>query len=154
MAKASSLFPSLAMLTLIVGCATRQQAHLWISDNKIRRTVIDDALRRYPLGPDENVRVTELGQSESASHHLAQVRFSEPWHIHRFHDLTVLIYRGTGILQVGTNELAVAAGDILFVPRGLPHRMINQSQRPSVAVVVFTPALKEKDFEPIDHENR
>ena len=148
MAKASTLF--LSLLAAAVGtscCGTRTTCHLWASETGVRRSEIEKVLRDNPLQPNENVRLTELGQTESVSHYLAQVRVAEPLHIHRTHDLTVFGYRGTGLMTVGANRFEVGPGDILFIPRGVSHRLENLSREPAVAVVAFSPRLAEKDFE-------
>ena len=70
--------------------------------------------------------------------------------MHRAHDLTIYIYRGNGFMVAGTNQLSVVAGDVIFVPKGLPHRFENTGNSPAIAIVAFTPALLGEDFEPIE----
>ena len=50
-------------------------------------------------------------------------------------------------MTVGTNRFEVVLGDILFIPRGVSHRLENLSRKPAVAIVAFSPRLEEKDFE-------
>jgi uncharacterized RmlC-like cupin family protein len=60
-----------------------------------------------------------------------------------------LVYRGGRILVVGTNRSNVVAGNLAYVPKGVPHRFVNTSPEPSIAIVTFVPGLFKKDFEPI-----
>jgi quercetin dioxygenase-like cupin family protein len=131
------------------GCATRQRAHLWFSEGEIKRQWIEDVLRQSPLAPDQNIRVTNLGASASVSHHIVQVRFAEPLHVHENHDLTVYVYRGRGVLRLGAGRIRLKEGDIVFIPRGTPHAFQNQASTPAVAVVMFTPAFDGRDTVPV-----
>lgn len=141
-------FGSLALL-LVGGCVAQPTSHVWFSDGQIRRQRIDDVLLQNPLAPDANIRVANLGPSDSVSHHLVQIRFAEPLHIHESHDLTVCVYRGHGTLRLGPDKILLNTGDIAFIPRGVPHAFRNESSTPAVAVVMFTPAFDGKDTVPI-----
>lgn len=136
-------------LLFFSGCATEPTSHVWFSDGQIRRQQIDNVLLQNPLAPGANIQVTNLGHSDSVSHHLVQIRSAEPLHIHENHDLTVCAYRGHGTLQLGTDRIPLNTGDIAFIPRGIPHAFRNESPIPAVAVVIFTPAFDGKDTVPI-----
>ncbi len=106
-------------------------------------------LARHPMPPGAAVHAIELGRSASASHHLVQVRVAEPPHIHRTHDLTVTILRGAGDVRVGDRTFAVRAGDVVIIPRGVPHFFWNGGDDVAVAVSVFSPPFDGADIVPI-----
>lgn len=108
---------------------------------------VESILRENPLAADQNIRVTDLGKADSVSYHVVQVRRGEPLHVHRFHDLSIFVYRGEGSMTMRTNMFTVVAGDMIFVPKGVAHKFVNASRQPSVAVVAFSPGLSGKDFE-------
>jgi mannose-6-phosphate isomerase-like protein (cupin superfamily) len=147
MAKASMVFMVVCVSTCSGIRATTETSHYWFSADGLSRTVIETALRKNPASDRENIRVTDLGKTQSVSHHLVQVRVAEPLHIHRDHDLTIFVYRGQGIMRLGTNQFTAVAGDVIFVPKAVEHRFQNTGKSPAVAVVACTPALLERDFE-------
>jgi quercetin dioxygenase-like cupin family protein len=111
---------------------------------------LDALLAANPLAPGTNIRAVELGRSETVSHHLVQVRDGEAPHVHRRHDLTVLMLRGTATLTIEGREQAIAAGDIVFVARDRVHFVRNTGRTPAVALAVFSPPLRGEDSVPAD----
>jgi mannose-6-phosphate isomerase-like protein (cupin superfamily) len=134
---------------LLGGCATQRSTHYWFADGVIKREQIEDVLRRDALAPNENIRVSNLGVSASASHHIVQVRFAETLHIHKDHDLTAIIYRGQGKFRLGNEVIPLKQGDVVFVPQGVPHAFQNRAATPTAAIVVFTPAFDGHDTIPV-----
>ncbi len=97
------------------------------------------------LGPDEALRVRELGRDASTSHHLVWIRDREPLHRHECHDLMVVVLQGRGFLRLGKEERAVGEGSILYVPRGAVHAFRNAGPEPAVAYVVYVPPFDGAD---------
>jgi mannose-6-phosphate isomerase-like protein (cupin superfamily) len=53
-------------------------------------------------------------------------------------------------MRVANANFAVkAGGDVLFIPKAVPHAFKNQGTTPAVAIVVFTPAFDGKDTAPV-----
>ena len=102
-----------------------------------------------PLGPTENIKITTLGQGQGASHHLVQVRDRESPHVHKTHDGTVMMISGRGYLMMDNKRIELAAGDIVYIPRGAVHYYVNTARAPSVAFVVFSPPFDGKDYVPV-----
>jgi mannose-6-phosphate isomerase-like protein (cupin superfamily) len=92
-----------------------------------------------------DVAVTELGRTAWGSHHVAVVRTSEKPHYHRFHDLTVVVLRGEGVLTVEQRQFPMTVGDVAHVRRGAPHFFRNTSEEPSAALVIFSPPFDGRD---------
>lgn len=95
-------------------------------------------------GPGE-VEVVTLGNTAWVSHHVAVVRTQERPHYHRFHDLTVVVLRGEGVLRAGQKEIPMYPGDVAHIPRGETHFFRNTGDDPAVAFVSFSPPFDRRD---------
>jgi mannose-6-phosphate isomerase-like protein (cupin superfamily) len=139
------------LAALCAGCAREGTPRLWMFYAPVPvRSDIEAVLAANPLGPGASLRVVEIGRGESVSHHLVQVRDAERAHVHRAHDLTVTLVRGRGEQAVGTQRVAVAAGDVVFVPRGTVHFFRNIGSDPAVALVTFSPPYDGTDHVPVE----
>jgi mannose-6-phosphate isomerase-like protein (cupin superfamily) len=112
---------------------------------------LDDLLRRHPMADEANIRADEIGRMPGATVHLVQVRSAEAPHRHDHHDMVVTVLRGHGVLRTGDAEHPMRTGDVAVVRRGEPHWFTSRAgERPSVALVVFTPPLDAPDMTPLD----
>jgi quercetin dioxygenase-like cupin family protein len=111
---------------------------------------LDKILADNPLPPGENIKVANLGRSQSASQHVVQIRDREVPHLHKLHDATVTMLRGEGYLILGKNRLNLKAGDVVHIPRGVPHYFVNTASQPTVALAVYSPAFDGKDTHPVN----
>jgi mannose-6-phosphate isomerase-like protein (cupin superfamily) len=101
-----------------------------------------------PLQPDQNIKMIDLGRGPAASHHVIQIRHREAPHMHKAHDGTVLVTRGRGYLVMEKRRITLTAGDVVYIPRGVPHYYVNTDLGPTVALVIFTPPFDGKDNVP------
>lgn len=106
-------------------------------------------LKQHPLAPGEEIAVTELDRTESASLHVVHIRHREALHVHQHHDLTVMVQQGHGILRLGPKNLRLKPGSVVLIPRGAPHAFVNESRKPAAALVVFSPPLESPDSIPV-----
>ena len=113
------------------------------------RADLAKVLVENPLGAGENVRLTTLGQDAAASQHIVQIRDREIPHTHNHHDSTVLMMRGHGYLIMDGRRTDLSVGDIVHIPRAVPHYYVNAASEPTVAFVVFAPAFDGKDNVPV-----
>lgn len=135
-----------ALAAAAIGCASRSPRYYWPGAGVTASgRDLDTIIAANPLGSEANMRVVNLGRTAETSHHLVQVRHGEPLHIHRDHDLTVIVARGHGTMRLGGRSFAVTAGDAVFVPRAVPHAFLNGSRQPAAALVIFTPPFDGKD---------
>ncbi|HYY23993.1 MAG TPA: cupin domain-containing protein [Candidatus Udaeobacter sp.] len=102
-----------------------------------------------PLGPNENIKMTTVGQGQGVSHHIVQIRDRESPHMHRAHDGTVVMISGRGFLMMGDKRIDLSAGDIVYIPRGAAHFYVNTGIEPTIAFVVFSPPFDGKDNVPV-----
>jgi quercetin dioxygenase-like cupin family protein len=134
----------LAALLAIGGCTARS-AHIEVGS---LAAGLDPFLAAHPLASAQNIRADEVERTSGASYHVVQIRGGETPHRHGTHDLTALVLRGEGAMTLGSDRLAVAAGDVVVVPRGTVHWFTNTGRGVSVALVTFTPPLDAPDTEP------
>jgi quercetin dioxygenase-like cupin family protein len=104
----------------------------------------------HPISAGADNRIDLIARSESASVHLVQTRTGELPHWHAMHDLSVTVLRGGGILRVGSASYVLRAGDVAFVPRGVPHWFTRSGADVAVALAVFSPPLDAPDSVPAD----
>jgi quercetin dioxygenase-like cupin family protein len=130
------------------GCASGPRLYLQYGD-KLQQTSLDKILAENSLGAGENIKVVHLGRTQSASQHLVQIRDREAPHVHQLHDATVTVLSGHGYLILGQKRIDLRAGDVIHIPRGVPHYYVNAAGEPSVALAVYAPAFDGKDTHPV-----
>jgi mannose-6-phosphate isomerase-like protein (cupin superfamily) len=143
---------SAALLLALSACAAPPVRFHLPHAGALLESDLDRILEANPLPAGENIRVTNLGAAESASHHLVQVRDREVPHLHRRHDGTVILLRGRGYLVLAGRRIDLAPGDIVFIPRDVPHYFVNRGKEPAVAFVTFSPPFDGKDTVPVASE--
>ena len=132
----------------ILACAP--SPHFYLQDGgQLTHAHLEEVLAEKPLSPDQNIRVVTLGRGKEMSHHLVQIRDREAPHLHKIHDLTVVVLKGKGYLILERKRIELIRGDILFVPRGSVHYFVNTFSEPSVALAVFSPVFDGKDSIPV-----
>lgn len=137
------------LLSLVtVSCARAPGLYLQYG-NRLSETDVAKVLAENPLGPNENVKVTTLGAGEGVSHHIVQVRDRETPHIHKHHDLTIVMFRGEGYLMIDGRRINLTVGDVVFIPRAVPHYFVNTFSEPSSGLAVFSPPFDGKDTLPV-----
>ncbi len=140
--------PLCIFLLGILACAPSPHFYLRYGD-QLTQSDLDKILAENPLPATQNIKVATLGRGKEISHHVVQVRDRESSHFHKEHDLTVVVLRGGGYLMFDKERVDLAAGDILFIPRGVAHYFVNTFPQPSVALAVFTPPFDGKDTIPV-----
>ena len=133
----------------VVACATPQHFYLRY-DREFIQSDLNEILTEHPLSAEENIKVVTLGKGQGVSHHVVQIRDREIPHVHKKHDLTVMVLKGKGYLLLGKRKIDLAAGDVLFVPRRTTHYFVNTFSEPSVALAVFSPPFDGKDTIPVE----
>ena len=137
------------ILPLVFSCVPAPRVSLQYG-TEFKQAEIAKVLAENPLGASENIKMTTLGQGQSASHHLVQVRDREKPHLHKLHDGTVVIVKGEGYLMLENRRVDLSVSDIVYIPRGAIHYFVNTASEPTVAFVVFSPPFDGKDTVPAD----
>lgn len=135
---------TLGLLALVAGCTATPTSTMFALryEKGWEKADLDELIAR---NGERDVNVITLGNTAWVSHHVAVVRTEEKPHYHRFHDLTVTVLRGEGVLNVGTRAVRMKAGDTAHVHRGTPHFFRNTGEDPAAAFVVFSPPFDGRD---------
>ena len=138
----------IALCFLLAACAPLPRFYLQYG-NDFKQADLEKMLAENPLAPGENIKVINLGQGPAASHHVVQIRDRETPHLHKAHDATVMMLKGQGFLMLEQRRVDLAAGDVVYIPRGAVHYFTNTAREPTVAFATYTPAFDGKDIVPV-----
>jgi mannose-6-phosphate isomerase-like protein (cupin superfamily) len=70
-----------------------------------------------------------------------------PIHVHAHDDETVYIIEGELTAVIDGQPRHLTAGESVFLPRGVPHQLVNMSGNPNRYILIGTPALFERFVE-------
>lgn len=77
-----------------------------------------------------------------------------PIHVHAEDDETVYIMDGELTAVMNGQPRRLTAGESIFLPRGIPHQLMNMSGNPCRYILIGTPALFDRFLEDAGHERR
>ena len=77
-----------------------------------------------------------------------------PIHVHANDDETVYVIEGELTAVVDGRPRRLAAGESIFLPRGIPHQLVNMSGNPNRYILIGTPALFDRFVEEAGRELR
>lgn len=77
-----------------------------------------------------------------------------PIHVHAGDDETLYIIEGELTALIDGEGCRLAAGESIFLPRGVPHQLVNMSGRPARYILIGTPALFDRFVEEAGRERR
>lgn len=108
---------------------------------------IEEVIEKNPLGENEEVKITDVGENKNSSMHLIQVRANGEIHphYHKRHDEVIYVKKGSGIATLDDTRYVVKPGSILQVPLKTVHRFLNTGNETFVAVSIFSPPFDGKD---------
>jgi mannose-6-phosphate isomerase-like protein (cupin superfamily) len=75
-----------------------------------------------------------------------------PIHVHARDDETVYVIEGELTAAIDGEPRRLTAGESIFLPRGIPHQLMNMSGIPCRYILIGTPALFERFLEEGGHE--
>ena len=75
-----------------------------------------------------------------------------PIHVHARDDETIYIVEGELTAAIDGRSRRLTAGESIFLPRGIPHQLMNVSGRPCRYILIGTPALFDRFLEQGGHE--
>lgn len=75
-----------------------------------------------------------------------------PIHVHASDDETLYIIEGEMTALLDGRPRRLTAGESIFLPRGIPHQLMNMSGNPSRYILIGTPALFERFLKEGGHE--
>jgi mannose-6-phosphate isomerase-like protein (cupin superfamily) len=75
-----------------------------------------------------------------------------PIHVHAKDDETVYIIEGELTAVIDSQPRRLAAGESTFLPRGIPHQLMNTSGNPCRYILIGTPAVFDRFLEEAGRE--
>lgn len=143
-----NLLGLIAVISLLFVALSVRADEISIYRNKVLTKSIDEILTEHPLPTNQNLQSTLIEKSQGSSLHLVQIRTREKPHTHRIHDLFIILKKGEGILHIGQGSRPMKTGDMVLIPRGVPHHFETTSKEVAVGVGIFTPSFDGKDVVP------
>jgi len=108
---------------------------------------IDEILKENPLKPGEKFQMIKIAEGNTIS--LSVLTLTESFavkrHVHKTHDETYYVVKGTAQLFINDKWVDIKPGTLHFNPMGKVHSVRNTGNEPTVVISFFTPAMKEPD---------
>jgi mannose-6-phosphate isomerase-like protein (cupin superfamily) len=108
---------------------------------------IDEILQANPLKAGEKAQTITIAQDDTISLLVLRVTpgvWVKP-HVHKTHDETAYVIKGTGQLLINDKWVDIKPGSLHFNPMGKVHSVKSTGNEPLVVISIFTPAMKETD---------
>jgi mannose-6-phosphate isomerase-like protein (cupin superfamily) len=80
---------------------------------------------------------------------LIRLAGAEQPHIHKDHDLVVMLLSGSARLHLGQRIIDVRPGDVMEIPRGVVHWAENTGSSASEVYAIFSPPYDGQDHLPV-----
>lgn len=92
-----------------------------------------------------NVHVVPLYSDSLSSSFLIFIKKEVKLHKHAEHTEHVFVLDGEATMVMGDSTFTVKKGDIIFIPKGTPHRVTTTSKKPLKVVSLQSPHFDGKD---------
>ena len=108
---------------------------------------IDDILKANPMPAGETIQRIKVAEDNTIT--VLVARFVEgvevKGHVHKTHDETVYVIKGTGTMLVNDKWIDIKPGTLHFNPMGKMHYVRVTGNEPLVVISIITPAMREPD---------
>lgn len=95
------------------------------------------------------IAVRPLRRTAETSVSLIRLAKAEQPHIHKDHDLVVVLLTGSARLHLGNRSIDVRPGDVMEIPRGVVHWAENTGPEASEVYAIFSPPYDGRDNLPV-----
>jgi mannose-6-phosphate isomerase-like protein (cupin superfamily) len=95
------------------------------------------------------IAVRRLRSTAEISISLIRLAGAEQPHIHKDHDLVVVLLSGQARLHLGNRTVDVRPGDVMEIPRGVVHWAENTGPGASEVYAIFSPPFDGRDNLPV-----
>lgn len=108
---------------------------------------IEEVANKNPLGENEDIKITDVGENKNSSMHLVQIRENGELHphYHKRHDEVIYVKKGSGIATLDGTRYLIKSGSILQIPSKTVHKFLNTGGEPFMAVSIFSPPFDGRD---------
>ena len=136
-------WPFLLLTLFLAGCGSAVGGRVISSDNDVS----DFAWTAEEIAKPIAVRRRHATAETSVS--LIRLAGAEQPHIHKDHDLVVVVLRGSARLHLGQRVIDVHPGDVIEIPRGVVHWAENTARSASDVYAIFSPPYDGQDHLPV-----
>jgi len=108
---------------------------------------LEEVLQGNPLA-DEPVKWVYLVEGKHCTVNVVHAPSTNMPHVHKKHDETVYIIKGTGMFLLGDKTLPFKPGDVVFIPAGTVHTPITESYIACLSIYSpdFDPQKPDREF--------
>ncbi len=93
----------------------------------------------------KNIYVHPLYSDSLSSSFVIFIKKEVKKHKHQYHSEHVIVLEGEGKMTLGAKEFVVKKGDVIFIPKGVPHKVTTTSKKPLKVISVQAPKFLGKD---------
>lgn len=137
-------FSLFACALLLVGCSSAPEAR-----GRVITPLPDPVDPLWtPAELEKPIAVRRLRETKETSVSLIRLAGSEQPHIHKDHDLVVVLLSGQARLHLGNRVIDVRPGDVMEIPRGVVHWAKNTGADASLVYAIFSPPYDGLDNVP------
>ena len=97
----------------------------------------------------KSIAIRRWHVTEETSVSLIRLAGAEQPHMHKNHDLIVVLLSGSARLHLGQRVIDVYPGDVMEIPRGMVHWAENTGSSASEVYAIFSPPYDGQDHLPI-----
>lgn len=117
---------------------------------------LEEIAGKNPLGENEDVKITDVGENKNSSIHLVQVRENGELrpHYHKRHDEVIYVRKGSGIATIDGTRYLIKPGSILQIPSKTVHKFLNTGGEQFMAVSIFSPPFDGRDEKTIKEKKK
>jgi quercetin dioxygenase-like cupin family protein len=128
------------LLGVAMTVGAQSVAKVWLCVPQTNAPIDAEKLaEQLTVPPDAPLARKVLAQTDHATIAAVAIRTAELPHRHEKSDLLVILLKGKGEMTVGDRKFAMQAGDIAFIPKGVPHHFTNTDTTPSIGLALFAP---------------
>jgi quercetin dioxygenase-like cupin family protein len=114
----------------------------------------EEVVKANPIDPERGAVLTEVARGEQASVNVWQMTKGLPLHLHRNHEEVIFVKSGRAEVRLGERTLTMEAGDLVLIPKNMPHSARALGEEPFRGISVFAPAFDGKDRVMVDPGTR
>jgi mannose-6-phosphate isomerase-like protein (cupin superfamily) len=114
----------------------------------------DEVVKANRIDPERGAVLTEVARGEQASVNVWQMTKGLPLHLHRNHEEVIFVKSGRAEVRLGERTLTMEAGDLVLIPKNMPHSARALGEEPFRGISVFAPAFDGKDRVMVDPGTR
>jgi mannose-6-phosphate isomerase-like protein (cupin superfamily) len=98
-----------------------------------------------PKEPYENIYSEKFASDSLSTSFIIWIKKEVKLHKHLAHSEHVVVIEGEGKMQLGEKEFMIKKGDIVFIPKNTPHKVVATSNIPLKVISIQSPEFDGTD---------